>query len=51
MTIELQIYNYNDIENISNEGFELHLPEETVNYIALIAEQVGDPTYIRTPIF
>lgn len=51
MTIELQIYNFNDIENISNEGFELHLPEETVNYIALIAEQVGDPTYIRTPIF
>jgi hypothetical protein len=51
MTTELQIYNFNDIENISNEGFELHLPEETVNYIALIAEQVGDPTYIRTPIF
>jgi len=51
MATVLQVYTFADFENISNEGFELRLPEETVNYISLIAEQVGDPTYIRTPIF
>jgi len=51
MTTELQIYTFTDIDNISNDGFELRLPDETINYIALIADQVGDPTYIRTPIF
>jgi len=51
MATDLQVYTFTDFENIANEGFELRLPEETVNYISLIAAQVGDPTYIRTPIF
>ena len=51
MATDLQVYTFVDIENISNEGFQLRLPDETVNYISLIAQQVGDPTYIKTPIF
>lgn len=44
-------YTYNDIEQIINNGFQLELPENTINYISLISEQVGDPTYVKTPIF
>ena len=44
-------YTYSDIDQIINNGFQLELPENTIHYISLISEQVGDPTYVKTPIF
>ena len=44
-------YNLSDFHNITFNGFEIKLPEETLSIISEIAQQVGSPTYIRTPIF
>ena len=44
-------YNLTDFHNITFNGFEIKLPEETLSIISEIAQQVGSPTYIRTPIF
>jgi len=42
------------LENFSNvlfNGFEIKLPDETLNIISDIAQHVGSPTYIKTPVF
>jgi hypothetical protein len=44
-------YNLNDFTNITFAGFECSLPEETLSIITELAQQVGSPTYIRTPVF
>jgi hypothetical protein len=44
-------YNLTDFHNITFNGFEIKLPEDTLTIISEIAQQVGSPTYIRTPIF
>lgn len=44
-------YNLTDFHNITFNGFEIKLPEETLGIISEIAQQVGSPTYIRTPTF
>ena len=44
-------YNLTDFHNITFNGFEIKLPEETLSIISEIAQQVGSPTYIRTPTF
>jgi len=44
-------YNLPDFQNITFNGFDIKLPEETLGIISEIAQQVGSPTYIRTPIF
>lgn len=44
-------YNLTDFHNITFNGFDIKLPEETLSIISEIAQQVGSPTYIRTPIF
>ena len=44
-------YNLTDFHNITFNGFEIKLPEDTLSIISEIAQQVGSPTYIRTPIF
>lgn len=44
-------YNLTDFHNITFNGFDIKLPEESLSIISEIAQQVGSPTYIRTPIF
>ena len=41
----------NDILNIQEEGFSYKLPDECIGIISRISEEVGAPTYIRTPTF
>ena len=44
-------YNLTDFTNITFGNFECSLPEETLDIITELAQQVGSPTYIRTPVF
>ena len=46
-----QVYTEQDILNIQNEGFVSNLPQTCLDIISRIAEEVGAPTYIRTPTF
>jgi hypothetical protein len=40
-----------DFANIKFNGFDITLPEETLIVISELAQQVGSPSYIRTPVF
>ena len=44
-------YNISDYEDIMNAGFICNLSQETLDIISKLSEQVGAPTYIKTPIF
>ena len=44
-------YNITDYEDITNAGFICNLSQETLDIISKLSEQVGAPTYIKTPIF
>lgn len=44
-------YDLSDFHDISKKGFEIILPENTVNLINSLSEHVSSPTYIRTPVF
>jgi len=44
-------YDMNDYEEITNAGFICNLTQETLDMISKLSEQVGAPTYIKTPIF
>ena len=44
-------YTIVDYEEITNAGFVCNLSQETLNIISKLSEQVGAPTYIKTPIF
>lgn len=44
-------YSINDFENIIMEGIKFQLPQETINIITSIANQVGAADYIKTPQF
>ena len=44
-------YDINDYEEITNAGFICNLTQETLDIISKLSEQVGAPTYIKTPIF
>lgn len=44
-------YSINDYEDITNAGFICNLSQETLDIISKLSEQVGAPTYIKTPIF
>jgi hypothetical protein len=50
-TMSEYIYPIQHFEAILEEGFDYDLPEETMRLINKISSQVGDPTYIKTPIF
>ena len=50
MTMEMR-YTLNDFNNITFNGFDVILPEETLIIITELAQQVGSPTYIKTPTF
>jgi hypothetical protein len=47
----LRQYTIVDYEEITNAGFVCNLSQETLNIISKLSEQVGAPTYIKTPIF
>ena len=47
----LRQYTILDYEDITNAGFICNLSQETLNIISKLSEQVGAPTYIKTPIF
>jgi len=44
-------YGILDSEDITNAGFLCNLSQETLDIISKLSEQVGAPTYIKTPIF
>jgi hypothetical protein len=44
-------YNITEYEKITNAGFICNLSQETLDIISKLSEQVGAPTYIKTPIF
>ena len=44
-------YTLNDFTDITFNGFDIKLPDETMSIITELALQVGSPTYIRTPVF
>ena len=45
------IYTLNDFRDITFGGFDIKLPDRTIEIITELAEQVGSPTYIKTPVF
>jgi hypothetical protein len=45
------IYTLQDFTNITFNGFDIVLPEETISIINEIASKVGSPSYIKTPTF
>jgi len=44
-------YTLQDIVNITFDGFDFTLPNETIQLIQDLASQVGSPSYIKTPVF
>jgi hypothetical protein len=44
-------YDMIDYEEITNAGFICNLTQKTLDIISKLSEQVGAPTYIKTPIF
>lgn len=47
----ITLYSVDDFERISFNGFHYTLPNETLKIISALAEQVGAPSYVRTPVF
>jgi len=45
------IYSLQQFTDITFNGFDIQLPEDTLQLITELAQQVGSPTYIRTPTF
>jgi hypothetical protein len=44
-------YTLKEFENITFDGFNLTLPEQTVDIISRLALEVGSPSYVKTPVF
>jgi hypothetical protein len=44
-------YTLSDFERIIHNGFEYTVPPEVVALVSKIADQVGAPTYVKTPVF
>lgn len=47
----IQRYDLDDFEDIMNSGFKCLLTPEAINMISQLAEEVGAPTYVKTPVF
>ena len=45
------VYRLADFEAIKWHGFECELPEHVIHLVSRIADQVGAPSYVKTPIF
>jgi len=48
---EAPIYTLDDFARIKNEGFDYVIDDDTHDIIQALAEEVGAPTYVRTPVF
>jgi hypothetical protein len=44
-------YTLEEFNQISFDGFDFKLPEETLNIISNLALKVGSPSYVKTPVF
>jgi len=44
-------YTIQDFNNITFNGFNLSLPENTIKIISELSLQVGSPGYVKTPVF
>ena len=44
-------YNLTDFNKIKNDGFEYNLHADVIKIIQSLAEQVGSPEYVKTPVF
>ena len=44
-------YDLPDYAAFMNMGFELKLPDEVIKSVSDLADLVGAPTYIKTPVF
>ena len=44
-------YTLQDVLEITFNGFDITLPEETIKLIQELSNQVGSPTYVKTPTF
>lgn len=45
------MYKLHDFLDISNKGFKVTIPDDTVSQLNELVKQVGSPNYIRTPVF
>lgn len=45
------MYSLSDFADISNKGFNVILPNDTVKLINELSKLVGSPNYIKTPVF
>jgi len=45
------VYQISDFETITWNGFECELPQQMIDLISRIADQVGAPSYVKTPVF
>jgi uncharacterized protein YqgV (UPF0045/DUF77 family) len=45
------VYQISDFEAITWNGFECELPQQMIDLISRIADQVGAPSYVKTPVF
>jgi len=50
MTMTMR-YTLKDFTDITFNGFDIRLPEETLVIITELSQQVGSPTYVKTPTF
>jgi len=50
MTMAMR-YTLKDFTDITFNGFDIKLPEETLIIITELSQQVGSPTYVKTPTF
>jgi hypothetical protein len=50
MTMAMR-YTLKDFSDITFNGFDVKLPEETLIIITELSQQVGSPTYVKTPTF
>ena len=44
-------YDLPDYAAFMNMGFELKLPDDVIKSVSDLADLVGAPTYIKTPVF
>ena len=44
-------YTLKDFVNITFDGFDYKLPDETIHLISNLSLQVGSPSYVKTPVF
>lgn len=51
MTDIIKKYDGDFFENLLWTGFQFEVPDETISLISNLAEQVGAPNYVKTPIF